>query len=82
MQEKYSSALERDEDLDKKTAKLGELNEFAYEDLILLINISSSVGKVALGLVKNAKSEDFLERNCKMAWDRLVSMLHKQLHPC
>ena len=24
-------------------------------------------------LVKNTKSEDFLEGNCKVAWDRLVS---------
>ena len=34
---------------------------------------SSSVGKVAFGLVTNEKSEDFPEGNCKVAWDRLVS---------
>ena len=55
-----------------KIVKLGELNKLAYEDLIL-INTSSSIGKVAFGLVKYAKSEDFLEGNCKVAWDRLVS---------
>ena len=71
--EEYKSALEGDEDLNKKIVKLDELNELAYEDLILLINTSSSVGKVAFGLVKNAKSEGFLEGNCKLAWDRLVS---------
>ena len=38
-----------------------------------MINTSSSVGKVAFELVKIAKSEDFLEGNCKVAWDRLVS---------
>ena len=73
MLEEHESALEGDEDLDKKIVKLGELNELVYKDLILLINTSSSVGKVAFGLVKNANSEDFLEGNCKMAWDRLVS---------
>ena len=57
----------------KKIAKLVELNKLAYEDLILLINTSSSVGKVAFGLVKNTKSEDFLEGNCKVAWCRLES---------
>ena len=57
----------------KKTIKLGELHELAFEDLILSINNSSSVGKAAFGLVKNAKSEDFLKGNCKVAWDRLVS---------
>ena len=73
MQKEYESALKGDGDLNRKIVKLGELNELAYEDLILLINTSSSVGKVAFGLVKNAKSQDFLEENCKVAWDRLVS---------
>ena len=72
-QEEYENALEGDDDLNKKIVKLSELNELAYEDLILLINTSSSVGKVAFGLVKNVKSEDFPERNCKVVWDRLVS---------
>ena len=73
MQEEFESARERDEDLDNKIVKLGEVNELANEDLILLINTSSSVGKGAFGLIKYAKSEDFLEENCKVALDRLVS---------
>ena len=72
-QEEYESALVGDEDLHKKIVKLGELNELVYEDLILSINTCSSVGKVAFGLVKNAKNEDFLEGDCKVAWDRLIS---------
>ena len=31
------------------------------------------VGKVTFGLVRNAKSADFPEGNCKIAWDRLVN---------
>ena len=54
-QEEYENALEGDDDLNKKIIKLGELNELAYEDLILSINTSSSVGKVAFGPVKNTK---------------------------
>ena len=72
MQE-YDDVLEGDDDLDKKIIKLGELNELAYKDLILSINTSSSVGKFAFGLVKNAKSEDFPEGNCKVALDNLAS---------
>ena len=53
--------------------KFGELNELVYEDLILSINTSFFVGKVAFGLVKNAKSKGFLKGNYKVAWDRLVS---------
>ena len=48
-QEEYDSALEGDDDLNKKIVKLGEFNELAYEDLILLINARSSVAKLLLG---------------------------------
>ena len=58
----------REEDLNKKIVKWG----LVYENIILSINTSSSVGKVAFGLVMKAKSEDFPEENCKVAWDRLV----------
>ena len=44
-----------------------------YEDLILSINTSSSVGKVAFRLARNAKGADFPNGNCTIAWDRLVS---------
>ena len=72
--EEYEEALEGDNELDKKIVKLGELNELAYKDLILSINTNSFVGiKRTFGLVKNAKSVDFPEGNCKIAWDRLVS---------
>ena len=66
-------ALEGDTDLNKKIIKLGDLNELAYEDLILSINTCSSVGKGAFGLVRNAKSADFLKENHKIMWDGLVS---------
>ena len=73
MWEEYESALERCEDLKKKIVKVCELNELAYEDVIVSIKASSSVGKVAFGLVKNAKNDDFPEKNCKVVWDRLVN---------
>ena len=73
MQDEYENALEGDMDLNKKIAKLGELNELACEDLILSIKTNFSVGKVAFGLGQNAKSAEFLEGNCKITWERLVS---------
>ena len=72
MQNEHNNALNGDTDLDKKIVKLFELNEL-YEDLILWIITSSSVGKVTFGLVRNVKSADFLEGNSKIAWNRLVS---------
>ena len=62
-----------------KIVKLGELSKFAYEDLILSINTRSSSGKVTFGLVKKVKSKDFPVKNCKVAWDRLVSK-YKLVH--
>jgi len=58
---------------DKRVVKVGELNEFAYEDLILSINGNLTSGKVAFNLVKNCKSESYPEGNCKLAWDRLTN---------
>ena len=49
------------------------MNELVYEDLVLLINTSSSVRKVAFGFVRNAKGADYMEGNCKIAWERLIS---------
>ena len=37
-QDEHKNAIEGDMDLNKKIVKLGELNELAYKDLIILIN--------------------------------------------
>ena len=58
-QDEYEEALKGNEDLDKQIIKLGELNKLVYEDLILSINTSSSVGKVVFQLVKNANMKIF-----------------------
>ena len=79
-QDKYENALEGDMDLNQKIIKLGELNKLVYEDLILSVNNSSSVGKVAFGLARNMKSPDFLEGDCKIVWDRLVSEYAPHTH--
>ena len=60
-------------DNNKNTTKLAELNEQAYEEIILSINHVTRQGKVAFSLVKNCKSLEYPEGNCKLAWDRLVA---------
>ena len=67
IQEESENALEGGTDFNKKIIKLGELNKLAYEDLMLSIKTSSFVGKVAFGLVRNAKSAHFPNENCKIA---------------
>ena len=72
-QEEYKNALKGDTDLNEKIVKLHELNQLTYQDLSFSINNSSSVGKIAFGLVQNTKSAEFPEGNYKVAWDRLIS---------
>ena len=58
---------------DSAKKKLAELNEEAFEDIILSINHTSKQGKVTFSLVKNCKTSEYPEGNCKLAWDRLVA---------
>ncbi len=53
--------------------KCGELNEQAYEDIILSINHTSGQGKGPFSLVKNCVSDEYSKGNCKLLWDRLVA---------
>jgi gag-polypeptide of LTR copia-type len=52
-------------------AKLVELNEIAYSELIMSIDTSTAAGKVAFGLVKASKSKDYPDGNAATSWKRL-----------
>ena len=69
-QSEYEKAIE---DNNKEKIKIGDLNEEAFEDIILSINHTSNEGKVAFSLVRNCKTDEYPEGNCKLAWDRLVA---------
>ena len=69
----YAEAEGKDDATSKKIVKLGDANEEAFEDVILSINHTTKQGKVAFSLVKNCKTSDYPEGNCKLAWDRLVA---------
>jgi len=69
----YADAEGKDDATSKKIVKLGDANEEAFEDVILSINHTTKQGKVAFSLVKNCKTSDYPEGNCKLAWDRLVA---------
>ena len=60
-------------DSDTVTIKLVHLNEEAYKDLVLSINTTTKQGRVAFSLVKNSKTTQYPEGNCKLAWDRLTT---------
>jgi len=74
-EEEYDEAMDKStkDANDKKIIELAKLNRLAYMDMILSIDHKSSRGKVAFRLVKNSKSSEYPEGNCKLAWDRLVA---------
>ena len=48
-------------DKNKEVIKIGELNEEAYEELVLCMDHTTALGRVAFGLVKNSKSAEYPE---------------------
>ena len=59
MPQEYDKGLQGNANLNKKIINLGELNELAYKDLILMINMSYLVGKVVFSLVHGKKNGFF-----------------------
>ena len=47
----YKESLVSETNLVQKNIKLHDFNELAYENVLVLINTGSSVGKVVFGLV-------------------------------
>jgi hypothetical protein len=43
----------------KKLLRIADLNEIAFTEIILSIDVSNSNGKIAFGIVKSCKSKEF-----------------------
>ena len=63
MQYEFEQVLEDGTETDKKIVKLGEHNKLSDDDLILSVKSDSCNKKVGFGLVQNAKSLEFSNRN-------------------
>jgi hypothetical protein len=48
--------------------KIIKLNEIAFTELILSIDIKTSNGEIAFKLVKGCKSKDYPDGNAATAW--------------
>ena len=72
LHEEYNEALEGNTDI-KKIIEFSELNEHAYDDLILTINMNSLVCRVAFSLLCNSKNPELLREIWKIAWGRLIN---------
>jgi hypothetical protein len=50
-----------------------DLNDLAYSELILSMDIEQAGGKVAFGIVKGSKSPNYTDGNGHAAWTRLTA---------
>jgi gag-polypeptide of LTR copia-type len=55
----------------KKMMKVIELNEIAYTELILSLDVKASNGKIAFNIVKRCKTKDYPDGNSASAWEKL-----------
>jgi hypothetical protein len=55
------------------TKKLMDLNNLAYSELILPMDIEQPGGKVAFGIVKGSKSASYMDRNGHITWTHLLA---------
>ena len=59
---------------DNAVMTVGQLNELAHQNIILLIDYKTKEGNVAFKLIKDCKRKPrFPEGNCYLAWVRLAS---------
>ena len=55
----------------KKLREMKEMNELAYDDLIMSMDGTKSGGKVAFNIIKNTKTEEYPDGNASIAWQKL-----------
>jgi hypothetical protein len=66
-----------DETFDERTAegraksKIVELNELAYSELVLSMDVKKATGKVAFQIIRGCKTKEYEDRNAAVAWERL-----------
>ena len=68
---KSSEELEDKTEEGRKLIKNSDLNELAFTELILSIDVSNSSGKISFGIVKGCKSKDYEDGNATLAWEKL-----------
>jgi gag-polypeptide of LTR copia-type len=82
---------EDDDTIDETKVKARDMNDSAYSDLILSMDTTTSLGRVAFAIVKGSKSGDYLDGNAATSWSKLkqkyapttnfaLATLHKKYH--
>ena len=55
----------------KEKSKIVELNELAYSELVLSMDVKKATGKVAFQIVKSCKTKEYEDGNAAMVWEKL-----------
>jgi hypothetical protein len=58
-------------EIGKEKSKIIELNEIAYTELILSIDVKASSGKTAFNVVESCKTKVYPDGNAATAWEKL-----------
>jgi hypothetical protein len=64
---KYSEVFDEKTDEGKRMLRIIDLNEKAFTELVLSIDVSSSSGKIAFGIVKSCKKKDYEDGHAGLA---------------
>jgi hypothetical protein len=65
---KSSELLDEKKDEGKRILRIIDLNEMAFTELVLSIDLSSSSGKIAFGIVKSCKAKDYENGHADLPW--------------
>jgi hypothetical protein len=71
---KINKEINEKTDEGKSKLKIFDLNELAYTELILSIDVRTSSSKVAFNMVEGCKNKDYAEGNAAMDRERLMNM--------
>ena len=74
-------AADMNTDAGKKIKKLQDLNDLALEELYNVINIKGTTGKVAFKIASSCETNEYTDRNAKVAWERLTQKYRPQTVP-
>jgi hypothetical protein len=73
---KADEEFDEDSVTGKKTRHAIELNEIAYTELLLSMDVKTSFGKFAFNIVRGCKSKEYPDGNATTAWEKLKNKLH------
>ena len=68
---KSNEVIDKKTDEGKEMLKIIELNELAYSELVLSMDVKKAAGKVAFQIVKGCKTKEYEDGNAAVAWERL-----------